>query len=87
MDTNREHPYFKRVMVYKGELSPGDVIDVDKPVSDWNGFDITVGYGIANWHAFSGDTVAAERIHRAILETPFWNAWAFVVTDKEYEDR
>lgn len=87
MDTNREHPYFKRVMVYKGELSPGDVIDVDKPVSDWNGFDITAGYGIANWHAFSGDTVAAERIHRSILETPFWNAWAFVVTDKEYEDR
>lgn len=87
LDTNREHPYFKRVMVYKGELEPGDVIDADKPASEWNGFDITAGYGIANWYAFNGDTATGERIHRKILETPFWNAWAYVVTDREYAGR
>ncbi len=87
MDTNREHPYFKRVMVYKGELAPEDVIDVNKAIEDWNGFDITAGYGIANWYAFNGDATTSEKIHRSILETPFWNAWAYVVTDKEYADR
>lgn len=83
MDTNREHPYFKRVMVYKGELSPDEVLDISKPATDWNGFDITVGYGIGNWYRFSGDSATADSIHGKILETPFWNAWAYVVTDRE----
>ena len=87
MDTNRDHPYFKRVMVYKGELPIEDVLDVEKPAEEWTGYDITVGYGIANWHAFNGDVASSERIHRKILATPFWNAWAYVVTDKQYEDR
>ena len=87
LDTNREHPYFKRVMVYKGELPPADVIDSGKPASEWNGFDITAGYGIANWHTFNGDAATGEAIHRKILETPFWNAWAYVVTDREYANR
>lgn len=87
LDTNTDHPYFKRVMVYKGETAPDDVMDINKPASEWNGFDITAGYGIANWYAFGGDVETAEMMHRKILETPFWNAWAYVVTDKEYADR
>lgn len=87
LDTNREHPYFKRVMVYKGEWDAFDYVDIDKPGTQWTAGDITVGYGIANWFRFNGDEEAAEAIHRKILETPYWNAWAYVVTDKEYEDR
>ena len=87
LDTNQEHPYFKRVMVYKGEWKPEDVVNIDKPGAEWTGTDITVGYGVANWLRFSGDPDTAEVIHRKILQTPHWNAWAFVVTDKEYEDR
>lgn len=87
LDTNQEHPYFKRVMVYKGELTPEDVLDIAKPSADWNGFDITAGYGVANWYAFSGDQETSEMIHRKILETPFWNAWAYVVTDRQYATR
>ena len=87
MDTNQEHPYFRRVMVYKGELAPTDVLDFEKPASEWNGFDNTAGYGVANWFAFNGDAETSEMIHRKILATPFWNAWAYVVTDREYSDR
>lgn len=87
LDTNREHPYFKRVMVYKGEWDAFDYVDLDKPGAEWTAGEITVGYGIANWFRFNGDDETAETIHRKILETPYWNAWAYVVTDKEYEDR
>jgi len=87
LDTNREHPYFKRVMVYKGEIPPDDVIDIDKPASKWTGFDITAGYGIGNWYRFNGDTATADEIHRKILATPYWNAWAYVVTDREWARR
>ena len=87
LQTNREHPYFKRVMVYKGEWEPGNFLNLDKPGEDWSGGDITVGYGIANWYRFNGESDRAEQIHRKILQSPYWNAWAWVVTDKEYEDR
>ena len=87
LETNREHPYFKRVMVYKGELNPVDVIDIDKPAAEWNGFDITAGYGVANWYAFNGDAETSRTIHEKILKTPYWNSWAYVVTDREYSSR
>lgn len=87
LDTNQEHPYFKRVMVYQGEIEPSEVLDVDKPASEWSGFDITAGYGIGNWYRFNGDEETANRIHQKILETPYWNAWAYVVTDREYSRR
>lgn len=87
LDTNRDHPYFKRVMVYKGVLDPSEIIDVDKPAADWTGFDITAGYGIGNWYRFNGDADTADMIHGKILETPYWNAWAYVVTDREFARR
>ena len=87
IDTNREHPYFKRVMMYKGELTPSDLVDIDKPSSQWTGFDVTAGYGIANWFAAEGDQATADMILGKIVETPFWNSWAYVVTDRELADR
>lgn len=87
IDTNREHPYFKRVMLYKGELEPSAILDISRPASEWSGFDITVGYGVGNWYEFNGDSETADLIHRKIVETPYWNSWAWVVTDRELEDR
>ena len=83
IDADRNHPYFHRVMVYKGITSPADLLDVNKPANDWGGRDITLGYGIANWYKFNGDADTADKIYKAILQTPFWNCWAYVVTDKE----
>jgi len=83
IDTNREHPYFKRVMVYKRELAPADVLDIEKPASEWTGCDATAGYGIANWLAFEGDPETASRILQKIIATPFWNSWAYVAADRE----
>jgi tetratricopeptide (TPR) repeat protein len=83
IDADRNHPYFHRVMVYKGIEDPADLLDIDKPGDQWTGRDITLGYGIANWYKFNGDVESAEKIYKAILQTPFWNSWAYVVTDKE----
>ena len=83
IDADRNHPYFHRVMVYKGLENPSELLDVDKPVDEWTGRDITLGYGIANWYKFNGDEKTADEIYKKILETSFWNSWAYVVTDKE----
>jgi len=83
IEADRNHPYFHRVMVYKGVEKPVELLDFDKPAEAWTGRDITLGYGIANWYKFNGDEDTAEQIYEKILETPFWNSWAYVVTDKE----
>jgi tetratricopeptide (TPR) repeat protein len=73
--------YAQRVQLYQGLVEPADILDVDKP--EWTGGDITVAYGVANWHAFRGETEAADRIYRRIVDTPFWSAWAFVAAERE----
>lgn len=83
IDANKEAPYFKRVMLYKGLNNPEELIDIEKPGPQWSGGDITTGYGVANWYKMQGDTQTAQKIYDNILQTPYWSSWAYVVTDKE----
>lgn len=80
-------PYYKRVMLYKGVMAPEDILDIHKPAEEWTGADMTTGYGVGNWYLFNGDAETAEMIHMKVLQSPFWNAWAYVAADKDYEDR
>lgn len=73
--------YARRVSLYRGEVEPGDILDLDKP--DWTGGDMTIAYGVANWHAFNGDEATAQRIYQRIVETPFWSGWAYVAAERE----
>ena len=82
-DTDRDHPYFKRVMLNKGVIKPDEIMDVTKATQDWTAGDITIAYGLANWYGRNGDVEKADEIFNKILETPVWNTWAYVVTDKE----
>lgn len=73
--------YASRVRLYRGEVAPGDILDLDKP--EWTGGDMTIAYGVANWHAFNGDEATARRIYQRIVETPFWSGWAYVAAERE----
>ncbi len=83
IDADPNHPYFKRVMLYKGAVKPDDVLDGDKPPNEWTARDITTGYGVASWLSFEGNSETADPIYRTILQSPYWNAWAFVATERE----
>lgn len=83
IDASPEYSYYKRVRLYKGLVDARDILDMDKPAEDWTGGDITTGYGVANWHKFNGDEEMAQAIYDKILQTPYWSAWAYVVTDRE----
>ena len=83
-NVDKNHPYFKRLMLYKGIVKVDEIMDLNKPVEQWTARDMTIAYGVANWYRYQGDPAKAERLHKNILKTPFWNSWAYVVTDKEY---
>lgn len=86
IDADQSHVYFKRVMLYKGELEPSDILDATK-AADWSGADATIAYGVASWYRYQGNDAAAQILLEQILATPFWNAWAYVVSDKELADQ
>lgn len=83
INANEDHPYYKRVMLFKGLVQPEELVDLDKPGAEWTGREITIGYGVANWLKTQGDTDTAQKIYDKILLSPRWSAWAYVVTDKE----
>jgi len=83
IEINPNYSYYQRVLVYKGANTPEDFLDLKKPGADWDGREITSGYGMANWYKWNGDPEKAQSIYDKILETPFWSSWAYVVTDRE----
>ena len=83
IDVNPGYSYWQRVQVYKGLAAPDEFLDLEKPGAEWDGREITSGYGLANWYKWNGDEAAAQLIYDNILETPFWSSWAYVVTDRE----
>lgn len=83
IESRPTYSYYQRVMLYKGLKKPEDLLDLTKPGSEWDGREITTGYGVANWYAQQGDAKTAQLIYDNILETPYWSAWAYVVTDRE----
>ncbi len=82
-DTDRNHVYFKRVMLYKGIANPENFVDLTKPTDQWTAGDITLAYALGSWNQYNDKPEVAKSIYSKILETPVWNTWAYVVTDKE----
>ena len=82
-DIPSSYTYWERVRVYRGELDPETLLDPDKPGAQWDGREITTGYGVATWYASNGQTGRAQRIFDAILQARAWSSWAYVVTDRE----
>lgn len=83
LDVSPTYSYFQRILVYKGLKTPDEFLDLGKPGEEWDGREITSGYGMANWYKWNGDAAKAQLIYDNILKTPYWSSWAYVVTDRE----
>lgn len=72
--------YHRRLLMYKGLIPPDSVMpaNTQDPVQL-----ATYGYGIANWHLYSGDRYAAETLFRRILNGPNWAAFGYIAAEAE----
>ena len=60
--------YFQRVRMYKGELTPEEVLPLDD-LKDMDVLDIvTRGFGVANFYHVNGEQEKADKIVDAVLE-------------------
>ena len=84
LDTDQNHPYFKQVMLFKGVRSPEELLaELPGQVADWTVQDATISFGVARFQAYQGDTARYRSLLEQILQTGHWNAWAYVMAEKD----
>ena len=83
-DTDREHPYFRRVMLYKGVITPEELVDMDQDPAKTLVSDVTKMYGLANWYAYQGEKEKARELYKKIVQSESgWPGFAYAAAEKE----
>ncbi len=80
MNIIENHAYHRRLLMYKGEISPEELLDVEN-ASD---LDLaTLGYGLGNWHLYNGNREKADAIFRKVTAGPYWSAFGYIAAEVE----
>lgn len=84
LDTDQSHPYFKQAMLFRGVVTPASLL-AERPAdaTDWTVQDATVSFGVARYQLYQRDTVGYRNLIEQILQTEHWNAWAYVLAEKD----
>ncbi|MFQ5632885.1 MAG: tetratricopeptide repeat protein [bacterium] len=76
------HAYFNRLLMYKGLKSPEDLLDMEKE----DDLQIaTYGYGIGNWHLFTGNKEKAVEIFKKVVQGNYWPAFGFIAAEADLQ--
>jgi tetratricopeptide (TPR) repeat protein len=76
--------YFKRILMYKGELKPEALMDIkDSQSEDQKLQYVTQGYGLGNYYLSKGDTNKAKSIFENVLATGYWSAFGYIASEME----
>jgi tetratricopeptide (TPR) repeat protein len=83
MEIIENDSYYTRVKMYKGELTPDQVLQVDRSASDYDLSLATQGYGVGNWYYYNGDTTTAFNIFRQVVSGKEFAAFGFIASESE----
>lgn len=73
--------YHRLLLMYKGELTPADLLGSGAASSLDN---VTAAYGVANWHLYNGRAAEAERILRDIVsKRAQWPSFGYLAAEAE----
>jgi hypothetical protein len=80
MDILENDAYHKRLLMYKGLVSPDSLLRTE-------GADdlqiATQGYGVGNWYLYNGDKARARQIFERVLEGSSWSAFGFIAAEAD----
>ncbi len=83
-DTDTDHPYFRRVMLYKGVITPEELVDVNQDPAKTSVQDVTKMYGLANWYGYHGEKEKATALYKKIvLSESGWPGFAYAAAERE----
>lgn len=84
MDIIENHSYQRLLLVFKGELTPAQISQVDAATATLGDVTIdeaTVGYGIGVWHELRGERGMARLKWREVVDTTNWAAFGHIAAE------
>ena len=76
--------YFKRLMMYKGLLSPDSLLL--PPGDHEEDEDLTLatqGYGVGHWYLMNGNRNKATQIFQQVVAGKSWSAFGYIAAEAE----
>lgn len=83
MEIIEDQAYHKRLLMYKGLLTPNDLMPAATDADTDELTIVTQGYGVGNWHLYHGATGAALTIFQRILRSSSWSAFGYIAAEVE----
>lgn len=80
MQIKENTAYFIRLLFYKGLKKEDELLDRQK-ASDLDR--ATIGYGLANWYLYNGQTEKARQMFEQIVGGTYWPAFGFIAAEAE----
>jgi tetratricopeptide (TPR) repeat protein len=74
---DKNYPYFRRLLLFKKLITPEELFDPAMDPATMSVQDMTRLYGLANFHAYNGDAVAANELYKKVLLTDQWLGFAY----------
>ena len=80
MDIIENDAYHRRLLMYKGLISPDELlVRKDPDTLDLS----TLGYGLGNWYGYNGDTDKARSVFRQVVSQGRWPAFGTLAAEVE----
>ncbi len=80
----KDQPYFRRIMLYNGFITPEELVDSNMQPDKMSVQDITKLYGLASWYQYQGNKEKATSLYKIILQSDLWPGWAYAAAEKEF---
>jgi tetratricopeptide (TPR) repeat protein len=74
---DKTYPYFRRLLLFKKAITPDELIDSAMEPTTMSVQDMTKLYGLANYHAYNGNTEMANDLYKKVLLTDQWLGFAY----------
>ncbi|AFL83188.1 lipoprotein NlpI, contains TPR repeats [Belliella baltica DSM 15883] len=83
MEIIENDAYFKRLLLYKGKLTPEALLSVEMTSDEQKLQYVTQGYGLGNYYLSQGDTSQAKSIFQNVIKTGYWSAFGYIASEME----
>ncbi len=81
MDVIENGGYHRLLLMYKGELTPEELL-AEAEAGDGVA-NATTAYGVGNWYAYTGNPKQAEEVLRKVLIGPQWAAFGYIAAEAD----
>ncbi|PIB36327.1 hypothetical protein BFP72_13445 [Reichenbachiella sp. 5M10] len=81
MNIMENFQYHELLLMYKGEIQPHSLYDVE--TADQTIAQLTTGYGVGNWYYYNGKTDDAMEVFKHMMNSPYWQSFGYLGAEME----